>query len=150
MCEARLRTEQPPREECNDCDCDDHRHEPFGHAVRESLNGSTAALGLSHELDDSRQQGFAAKELGAQSERAGAVDGCSNDFARCRFLDRHGLARDHGLVNRAATLKQYAVDRDFFSGTHAQTVTWIYLFERNILLAAVSLEQARSPGAEIE
>ena len=148
--EARLRTEEEPREESDNRGCDHGGHEPFGHAVGEALDGSTAALGLADELHDARQQGFAADALGFHDEGAGAVDGGTDDFAVRGFFDRHGFAGDHGLVNRTAAFEQDAIDGDFFSGTHAQTVAGLYLLKRNIFLGTIGVEQARGAGAEIE
>ena len=81
MREARLWTEQEPRDEGDDCDRDHGGDEPFGDAIGEALDGSAAALRLADELHDAGQQGFAADALGAHDERAGAVDGCADDFA---------------------------------------------------------------------
>ena len=50
----------------------------------------------------------------------------------------------------AAAFEQDAIDRNFFSGTDAQAISGLHLFERNIFLAAVGVEQARGFGAEIE
>ncbi len=130
--------------------CHYGRHEPFGYAIGELLDGSAAALRLADELHDTRQQSLAANALGAHHERAGAVDGRADDFARRRFFDRHGLAGDHGFVDRAAAFEKDAIHRDFFSGLYAETVSGLHLLERNIFFTSFGIEQVSGAGAEIE
>ena len=99
---------------------------------------------------DSRQQSFAAHALGAHDKRSVAIDGCADNIALRRFLDRHGFAGDHGLVDCGAAFDQNTVDGNFFARAHAQTVAKLDLLERNIFLTSVGVEQACSSGTEIE
>src|ERR1039458_1589906 len=148
--EARLRTQEEPGEERDDCDGYHDRDEPFCHAVGEALDGSAAALRLAYELNNAGQQGFGADALGAHHEGTGAIDGCADHFAIGGFLNRHGFAGDHRLVDRAAAFEQDAVYWNFFSGADAKAISRLDLFERNIFLGAVVVEQARGLWAEIE
>jgi len=101
-------------------------------------------------LHDSRKECFTPDTLRAHHEGTGAVDGCSDHFTAGRFPDRHGFTSDHGFVDRTVAFEHNAVDRNFFSRANAQTISGLYLFERNIFFVSVGREQARSFGAEIE
>ena len=79
--QARLRAEAEPYDEGDDGDGNDRGNEPCGDAIGEALDGGAAALGLSDQLDDAREQGFGADALGSHDEGSGAVDGGADDFA---------------------------------------------------------------------
>src|ERR1700740_2218126 len=143
----RFRAEQEPRGEGNCRDRNHRGNEPRGDPIGEGLEGGAAALGLSNELDDAGEQRFGADALGAHDERSGRVDGRTDDFAAARFLDRDGLASDHGFVDRTAPFKDNAIDGNFFSRTHAQFVTNFYVLKRYVffynLATGTLTEQAR-------
>ena len=54
--QSRLRAKQRPRNEGDNCDDDDNRHEPCGHGIGEPLNGSARSLGLADHSNNLRQQ----------------------------------------------------------------------------------------------
>ena len=132
MRQAGLRTDQKPRGKSDGRDGHDRGHEPGGDAIGEALNGSAAALRLADHLHDSRQQGFGADALGAHDERSGRVDGCADHLAAGRFFDGNGFAGDHRLVDRTAAFEHDAIDGNALSGTDAQAVAGLHLFERNV------------------
>jgi hypothetical protein len=149
-----LWSEEEPRNEGDDRDSNHDRDEPFRDAVGEALDRCAAALSLADELYDAGEQGFGADALGAHDERAGAVNGCADDFAFGRFFYRHGFAGDHGFVDGAAAFEQDAVDGNLFSGADAQAVAGMDLFEGNVFFRNLATgpvnKQACGFGAEIE
>ena len=124
-----LRTEQQPRNKGHRGDRNHCWHEPCRDAIGQALNGSAAALGLSNQLNDSRQQGFGAHALGAHDERTRSVNGCADDRAVGRFFNRNRFAGDHRLVDGGVSFEDNAIDGDLFSGTHTQAVARLHLFK---------------------
>ena len=59
-------------------------------------------------------------------------------FAVGRLLDGDGFAGDHGLVDGAAAFEDDAIDGNFFSGTDAQFVAGLDVFEWDVFLANVA------------
>src|SRR5579864_2131506 len=129
--QARLGSEDSPDEEGEESDRDDGRHEPGSNFIGEFLDGRTAALCLTDELDDLRQHGVAAHAFRPHDERASTIHRGADDFGARRFLNRGGLAGDHGLIDGAASVEHFAVDRYFFAGADAETVAGFYFVERN-------------------
>lgn len=54
------------------------------------------------------------------------------------FIHGHRFAGQHGFVEGAAAFRNGSVHRHLFAGTHAQDVAFPHLFERDILLLAVT------------
>ncbi len=79
--EPRLRAEERPGNERDGSDGDDDGDEPFRYSIGETLDWGAAALGLSDELHDAREQRFGADTFGVHDERAGGVEGCPDNFA---------------------------------------------------------------------
>ncbi len=130
---------------------DDRRHEPAGDRVGEPLDRRARALRLGDHRDDLREQRIAADALGAHDEAAGAVDGGAGDLVARRLLDRHRLAGDHRLVDRAVALEHDAVDRHLLARPHPQALAGDDRFERRCRSSLPSSrDEARALGREIE
>lgn len=75
--------------------------------------------------------------VGAHEKASGLIHGAA-DHARTHFLcHRHRLAGDHGFINRGATLSNFAINRDFFTGTHPQDIAHLHLVERDLFFLAI-------------
>ena len=64
--------------------------------------------------------------------------------------DGHGLARHHGLVDRAAPLDDHAVDRHLLARADPQAVPDLHGVELDLLLGAVRPDAAGRLGREVE
>src|SRR3954451_12025326 len=148
--EARLRADECPDDESHDGGSEDGRNKITGGNVSQTLDGSAGTLCLAHHLHDSRENGFTSNTGGAEDERAACVEGRANYFRSCCLL--HGLrfTGEHGLINRARAVEHLAIDRDLLAGTDAQLVSDLYMFEWNIVLAAVGGDDARRLRIEVE
>ena len=73
-------------------------------AVGEALDRRLAGLGLGDEPRDLRERGVAADLGGAHDEAAAGVDGRAGDRVAGLLLDRHRLAGEQRLVDRARAL----------------------------------------------
>lgn len=148
--EPRLGTPDGPCEEGERRHTDHGGHEVTRDLVGQSLDWGAAALGLSHELDDPRQHGVVPDLLRLDHEAAGLVHRPS-DRRRPDFLgNRHRLARDHRLVDRAVPLDDDAVDRDLLARPHPQAVADLHGVELDFLLGAVGHDPAGGLGREVE
>ena len=66
------------------------------------------------------------------------------------LLDRHGLARDHRLVDRARPFEPDPIHRDLLSRAHAQAIADMHLCQRDILLRSSVIEPPRRLRGEAE
>ena len=135
--DARLRPERQPREERARGDDEDDRDEDLGDAIGQSLDGRLAALGPTHEVHDPGERGIASDPGRPHHERAGRVEGRSDDLGAGGHLDRHGLAGQHAGVDRGAALDDDAVDGHPLPRPDAQQVTDRHRLERHVLFAPV-------------
>ena len=148
--EARLRSPDRPRRECQERRTDHGRHEPARDLVRQPLNGRAAALGLRHHLHDLREHRVAADLVGAHDEAARLVHGAADDPVADALGHGHGFSRHHGLVDRTSPFEDLAVDRHALAGPHAQAVADNDLIEAHILVRAVGPDAAGHLRGEIE
>jgi hypothetical protein len=114
------------------------------------LDRRARALRLAGHGDDARQQRVGADPLGAHDQAARRVQRRAGHGVAGTFLDRHRLARDHRLVDRAISLEHHAIDRHFLAGAQAQPVADLDAVERNVLLAPVGANDARLFGREFQ
>src|ERR1019366_8093811 len=154
MCETRLGSEAYPDYERHYRNRDHGRNEPTGNFVRQALDGGAGALCLAYHLHDLRQHGFAADAFGSHDERSVAVHGCADYMRGRRLLYGDGFARDHGLVHYARAIEHDAIDGNLFSGTHAEAISRLHLFKRNVAVTFRSVftrqNYARHLRAEVE
>ncbi len=148
--ETRLRADGQPDYEGDGSDRQHCGHEPGGDAIGKALDGSAAALGVTHHLDDLRQHGFTAHALGTHQKPAGSVDGGADDLIAGALFDRHRLARDHRFVHGTQAVEDGSVGGNFFSRTDAQLVANLNLIEWDVVLTAVIAHEARHLRSEVE
>ena len=135
--DARFRPERHPREERPGSDDEDDRDEHLGDAIGKPLDGSFAALGPTHEVHDPGERGVAPDPGRPHHERAGRVEGRTDDLGAGGHLDRHGFAGQHAGVDGGPALDDHAVDGYSLPGPDAQQVTDRHRLERHIHLAPV-------------
>ena len=136
----RLGTEESPHERRDDRDHDHRFHEIGSHQIGKPLYRCARSLRLRHHVDDPGQERVRAHALGADDERAFAVDRRAGDPIAGLFRHRNRLARDHGLIDVRGALEANAVDRHSFARAHAQAVADLHRVERHFYLAAVGLD----------
>ncbi len=116
--EARIRPEIGPGGEGEHGD-DDHRLDEIrGDHVSQALHRGARALRLRHHLHDAREQRFGADAVGADHQRALAVDRPAGDPVAGLFRCGDRLSRDHRLVDVRCAFENGAVDGNLFTGTH--------------------------------
>ena len=93
--EGRGRPQQQPKQSGGQGNAAHGRHKYGGHPVRQPLNGSFRALGFLDQADDVRQGGVCADPGGAETEKAGAVEGGGIDRAAGGFVNRHTFPGKH-------------------------------------------------------
>src|SRR5690606_38155176 len=103
--------------------------------------------GLFDHADDLRQHGVAADLVGAEAERAGAVDRAAGDGIALPFSDRGRLAGNHRLVDMRGAVDHRAVDRAALARTDYDDIADHDIPGRNIDRAAVTLD-AGGPGLQ--
>ena len=86
----------------------------------------------------------------AHDQAAARVDGRAGDVVAGLLLDRHGLAGQQRLVDRAGALLDDAVGRDLLAGAHDEAVADGELLDRHAPLGAVGVEDRDVLGAELE
>ena len=148
--QARLRPDEEPGEEGDDGDGDDGGHEPGGDLVGQALDRRPAALGLAHHLHDAGQQRVAADLLGAQDQRARAVEGAADHLVAGRLGDGHGFAGDHGFVDEPLALEHQGIHRHLLAGAEAQAVADDDRFQRHVGFRSVGADAARLLRRQIE
>ena len=148
--ERRLRSPQRPDHEGYQSDQHHGGYEEACHRVGEFLDRRAAALGIRDHLDDFRQQRVLADALGGHDEAARLVDGTAGDVVALGFLDRDRLAGDHRLVNRARTLDDGPVNRDFLARPDPQPVARLDLVERNFFVRTVRVDSRRNRWSQFE
>ena len=87
---------------------------------------------------------------GAHDQAAAGVDGGAGDVVAGLLLDRHGLAGQQRLVDRAGALLDDAVGGDLLAGTDDEAVAHCELLDRDAPLGAVGVEDGDVLGAELE
>ena len=80
--QPRLGTDQRPDDRREQGDADHRRHEPCRNPVRQRLDRRATALRFAHRADDLREQRVVADALGAQHERALAIDRAADQRRR--------------------------------------------------------------------
>ncbi len=118
--------------------------------IGKALDGRAAALRFTYHAHNLGKYGFAADAFGPHQHGARAVYGCAYDARSRRFFHRHRLAGQHRLIDRALAFQHHAVDRNFFSRTHAQPVAHLHLIERNVAFGAAVFDEARHSRRKIE
>ena len=87
---------------------------------------------------------------GADDQPAAGVDRRAGDLVAGLLLDRHGLAGQQRLVDRAGALLDDAVGGDLLARAHDEAVADLQLLDRHAPLGAVGVEDRDVLGAELE
>ena len=72
----------------------------------------------------------AADALGAHEEAAGRIERAAGHFVADAFLDGHGFAGDHRLIDLGLSVEHHTIDRNFLAGPHAKLVAQLHLDSR--------------------
>ena len=94
---------------------DHDRDEDARDAVGQALHRRLAGLRVGDQARDLRQRGVGADSRRADDEAAADVDRRARDLVARRLLDRHGLAGQQRLVDRARALDHDAVGGDLLA-----------------------------------
>jgi len=135
-----LRSEQAPDHEGHDGGQHDGGNEPASHDVGQALDRRAAALRFGNHPHDLRQHGVIADMGDDHYEGAGTVHGTADDGIARLFLDRHGFAADHRLVDTAAAVRDLAVDRHLVARPYTQSVACAHVVQRHLVLVAIRLD----------
>ena len=119
-------------------------HEDGGDTVGEPLHGRLAALGVAHQPRDLCERGVGADPRGPDHEPPAGVDRGAGDGVAGLLLDRHGLAGEQRLVDRASTLLDDPVGGDLLAGAHDEAVAGLELLDRDAALGAGGSSRATS------
>ena len=139
-----------PEPQRGDRQPDHDGHEDGGDTVGEPLHGGLAALGVAHQPRDLRERGVGADPRGPDHEPPAGVDRGAGDVVAGLLLDRHGLAGQQRLVDRASTLLDDPVGRDLLAGAHDEAVAGLELLDRDAALGAGGIEPGDVLGAQLE
>ena len=102
---------------------------------------------LFHHPDYPRERRVRSHALGAEGERAPAVDRSAEDLVPDRLFHGHALAREHALVHLAAALEHHAVAAKALARAHEDYVAFKNLF-RGYLLSLPASHHHRRLGRE--
>ena len=80
-------------------------------------------------MDDLREQGICTDFFSAHHKGAVLIDRACNSFAAGEFLNRYGLTREHGFVNRGLTLGDDTITGYVAAGPNTQQITDLYLIQ---------------------
>ena len=119
-----------PEAERRDGEGDDDRDEDAGDAVGEPLDRRLAGLRVGDEPGDLGERGVAADLRRAHDQAAAGVDGRAGDLVAGLLLDRHGLAGEQRLVDRARALLDDAVGGDLLARADDEAVAERELLDR--------------------
>ena len=124
-------------------------HEDRRDAVGEPLHRGLAGLGLLDQPRHLGQLGVGADPGGPDDQPAAGVDGRADDRVAGADLDRHGLAGEHGGVDRGGALLDHAVGGDLLARADHEPVADGELLDRDPLLGAVA-QHRDVLGAQLE
>ena len=129
-------TQSKPEDKGDDCNGDHHRHKDGGNPVCKGLNRCLGALGLAYQFDDPGDHGFVAHSSGIEYDTPGGVDGTADDLIALHAFHGQAFAGDHGFIDSAASTHDESIHRDSAARPHDKCVPVLYLFRRDLDLAA--------------
>ncbi len=140
---ARLWPEESPGKERKDSNGHHRDHEHARHLVRHPLHRCFGPLRLGNHLHNLRQDGLRAHPLGFDDQAAGGIHRRANGVVTHPLGHRNRLARNHGLINRTCTLDDHAINGHLLARADTETVTHVYVSQRNVFLATVWVDATR-------
>jgi hypothetical protein len=138
VCKAWLRAKYRPDNKSEHRRGDNRGHKPAGNFVRESLDWRAASLRLSDHFNNSRKHCVGTDLLRGHQEASGLVDCSARHAIANRFLDGYRLAGDHRFVDAGFAVSDFAIDRNFLAGSHAQYLAGMHLIQCDIALLVVT------------
>ena len=130
--------EEEMGKECQRCHGDDRGDEDLRNAVHEALYRRLGGLCIRDQLGHLGQYRILAHLGRSDLELAGGVNGCAGHRIAGADLDGHGLAGDHGGVDRRVTGNDDAVGGDLFAWTYYEDIAYLQLGNGNALLASLA------------
>ncbi len=147
---ARRRPEDRPRGEGENRDRDNQGHEPARDLVGEALDGRAAALRFRHHPNDLGQHGLAADPVCAHYEGAARVHRSADHPIADRLADRHRFPGQHGLIDCASPLDDFAVHWDLLAWPHPQCVADPDLVEGDLFVRAIRMRKPRGLRRKVD
>ena len=145
-----LRPQQAPDHKGQKRDQEDRGDEAGRHRVGEALDGRACPLGFRHHPDDPGQQGVLSDPGGAHDETAGLIHGAAGHPVSGKFLDRKGLAGQHGFIHRTGALEDLSISRDALPGSNPQACIDGDSVQRDFLLRSVLAQSVCGFGGQTQ
>jgi hypothetical protein len=143
VCQARLWSNEGPRDKRENCCGDYCGDENGGDFVGKTLHRGAAALRFADESYDLRERGFASDAFASHDEAAAGVERAAGELVADGFFYWHWFAGDHGFVYGAGAFEQRAIYGDAFSWPNAKAIAFLYEIERNILFGVIVAKAMR-------
>ena len=106
---------KPPAGEGEQRDHTDRGNKYRRYAIGQPLHRGFRALSFGHQTNDAGQQRMLANTSGATAQLPELILGRSKDTLAHRLGNRHAFAGEHGFVDTAGAINDYAVDRHAFA-----------------------------------
>src|SRR5262249_31591338 len=107
--------------------------------ICQALNRSPRSLRFADHPHDLGKHRVGADSFRPENKTTGSIDGPACHFGAGRFLDRNGLARDHGFVDGTLAFENLTIDRYLLARAHTDSVSNRDLLDGNILLDSLCL-----------
>ena len=130
--------QQQPDNERQQGDAGNSGYEDAGDFIRRFGQRGLGSGGVPHQADDLGQGGVLANTLGPAGQGAVLVDGGGADRRTGKFIHRHALAGQGGLVHAGNALGNGAVHRDGFTRAYQKQIPDLHLADRQRYLLAIA------------
>ncbi len=107
------------------------------------MNRRARALRLSHHAYDLRQHRVLDNAFSPHKKTPGSIDGGARHLVAGGFLDRHGLAGQHRLVDDGAALDHHTIHGHLLARPDAEREPRLDLVNSHVFLAAVAVDDPR-------
>mmetsp|Transcript_21742 Transcript_21742/g.84881 ORF Transcript_21742/g.84881 Transcript_21742/m.84881 type:complete len:490 (-) Transcript_21742:3015-4484(-) len=134
---------QPPAQQCQGSDADDHRDEHGAHLVDKSLDRRLFRLRRLDKPNDACEGGFGTDRRGPDEQQTLSVDGAAGHAVTDMLGHGQAFTGDQRFVDLAGTLNHLAVDRNPLARAHDNLVVNTNLGDRHIQIGTV----AANPGS---
>src|SRR5207245_4853110 len=114
--------------------------------VCQTLDGSSAALGLINHTYNLSQERIASNTHRLHYKAARPVDGATGHPATRGLLHRDRFPSNHRLVYEATPFQHYSIHQHFFSGTNSKPVTRLHPLQGNVLFSSAIPQHASRFG----
>ena len=130
--------EEEMGKECQHCYGHDRGDEDLRNAVHEALYRRLGRLCIRDQLGHLGQYRILAHLGRSDLELAGGINGCAGHRIAGPDLDGHGLAGDHGGVDRRVAGNDDAIGGDLFARAYYEDIAYLQLGNGNALLASLA------------